>query len=130
MDPRLASWATGSIYGHRRDHTSALSWLTSDCAQRRELPVARQVSLLETLAAAASQMAAADKSRPTAGPPPLLFLQRTLPPADHLKPQHLNLFLAKAPAESAIGNSPFYHSLGPFLPMHPQRLPIESAFGC
>lgn len=69
----------------------------------RELPVARQVSLLETLAAAASQMAPADKARPGAGPPPLLFLQRSLPPADHLKPQHLNLFLAKKPAESAIG---------------------------
>ena len=61
------------------------------------------MSLLETLAAAASQMAPADKARPTAGPPPLLFLQHALAPADHLKPQHLNLFLAKTPADSATG---------------------------
>lgn len=65
----------------------------------------RQVSLLETLAAAASQMAPPDKSRPTAGPPPLLFLLQALPPADHLKPQLLNLFLAKVPAESVTGNN-------------------------
>lgn len=70
----------------------------------RELPVARQVSLLETLAAAASQMAPGDKARPGAGPPPLLILQRALPPADHLKPQHLKLFLAATPAESVIGD--------------------------
>jgi len=63
------------------------------------------VSLLETLAAAASQMAQTDKARPGAGPPPLLFLQRALPPAEHLRPQHLNLFVAKTPAESAIGES-------------------------
>lgn len=109
---------SGSVHGHHQYHTPAcLSWLTNDCAQRRELPVARQVSLLETLAAAASQMAAADKARPTAGPPPLLFLQHALPPPDHLKPQHLTLFLAKAPAESVIGNNPVHHALRPFLPM-------------
>lgn len=71
----------------------------------RELPTTRQVSLLETLAAAASQMAQTDKMRPGAGPPPLLFLQRALAPADHLRPQHLNLFIAKTPAESAIGDT-------------------------
>ena len=66
----------------------------------RELPTARQVSLLETLAAAASQMAPRDKVRPTGGPPPLLTLQQALPPADHLKPHHLNLALTK-PANDA-----------------------------
>ena len=72
-------------------------------------------------------MAAADKSRPTAGPPPLLFLLRALPPADHLKPHHLNLFLAKAPAESVIGKSPAHHGLDHLLPMPSGQLPIESA---
>ena len=93
-------------------HTTSRVLICDWMWRRRELPVARQVSLLETLAAAASQMAAADKSRPTAGPPPLLFLQRALPPADHLKPQHLNLFVAKAPAESVIGNTQFQHHPG------------------
>ena len=67
----------------------------------------RQVSLLETLAAAASQMAPTDKVRPGAGPPPLLVLQRALPPADHLKPHHLNLFVTKPAAESASGKGAY-----------------------
>ena len=83
----------------------SILWAYYDNVCCRELPVTRQVSLLETLAAAASQMAPTDKLRPGAGPPPLLFLQHALAPAEHLKPQHLNLFLAKTPAESVIGES-------------------------
>ena len=72
----------------------------------RELPAARQVSLLETLAAAASQMALSDKMRPGAGPPPLLVLKQALPPAEHLKPHHLNPLAAKSPTDAAPGEHP------------------------
>ncbi|KAL0049175.1 hypothetical protein WJX82_008170 [Trebouxia sp. C0006] len=98
--------ATAILAGQHPDVWDAAGLLLRE--HYKELPTARQVSLLETLAAAASQMAQTDKARPGAGPPPLLFLQRALPPAEHLRPQHLNLFVAKTPAESAIGTkSPF-----------------------
>ncbi|DBA86334.1 TPA: hypothetical protein ACH3X2_005568 [Trebouxia sp. C0005] len=98
--------ATAILAGQHPDVWDAAGLLLRE--HYKELPTARQVSLLETLAAAASQMAQTDKTRPGAGPPPLLFLQRALPPAEHLRPQHLNLFIAKTPAESAIGTkSPF-----------------------
>ena len=48
-------------------------------------------------------MAQTDKMRPGAGPPPLLFLKQALPPAEHLKPHHLNPLAAKTPADAAAG---------------------------
>ena len=55
-----------------------------------ELPAPRQTTLLETLAAAASLMTAAEKQRPCAGPPPLLSFLRPLKATPHLAPRAIN----------------------------------------
>lgn len=74
-------------------------------AAGRELPSGRQVSLLETLAAAASQMAAKDKTRPAGGPPPLLTLEQAMTPEEHLRPHQLKLTKAADAAAPGLSRS-------------------------
>ena len=71
---------------------------------RRELPSSRQTTLLETLAAAASLLTAAEKTRPGAGPPPLLSFLRPLRPAPHLAAQTIDFAAVRGPAEQASIN--------------------------
>ena len=65
----------------------------------RELPSSRQTTLLETLAAAASLLTPAEKTRPGAGPPPLLSFLRPLRPAPHLAAQTIDFAAVRGPAE-------------------------------
>lgn len=67
--------------------------------QHAFLGAGRQLSLLETLSAAATQMAAGDKLRPGPGPPPLISFVRALPPAEPFRP--VLLWGASAPQASS-----------------------------
>ncbi len=71
----------------------------TDSAECRELPSSRQTTLLETLAAAASLLTAAEKTRPGAGPPPLLSFLRPLRPAPHLAAQTIDFAAVRGPIE-------------------------------
>ena len=78
---------------------ASLATALTDSDEFRELPSSRQTTLLETLAAAASLLTPAEKTRPGAGPPPLLSFLRPLRPAPHLAAQIIDFAAVRGPIE-------------------------------
>ena len=93
------------IIEHKRNTTNSSLANTLTCVMSfvpcRELPSSRQTTLLETLAAAASLLTPAEKTRPGAGPPPLLSFLRPLRPAPHLAAHTIDFAAVRGPAEQA-----------------------------
>lgn len=77
-----------------------------------ELSAHRQQSLLENLLAAASQMAASDKTRPGPGPPPLLYFEGPRVPPPPQRPVRFTVGL-RLPAVGVGANG--RQGSGPFL---------------